>query len=71
MTSEEMTARQLVVEQVLYATTRGEIEAARAVLKRWIRSHPRDAEPLADGFALLANLEEALDSRPEPHAAKA
>jgi hypothetical protein len=60
MPNDKNIPRELLIEQVLFATTLDEIRAARAALRAWITSHPDDRLPLSDGFAMLANLEEAV-----------
>jgi hypothetical protein len=52
-------ARQVLVESILLASTADEIRAARESLSSWLADHPDDRPSLTDGYAYLANLEEA------------
>jgi hypothetical protein len=50
--------REILMEQILDATTISEIQAARQALRDWIAAHPRD-EGMSDAFEQLSLLEDA------------
>jgi hypothetical protein len=70
MSDERDRARQLLTEQVLDATTREEVRAAREALSAWIAQYPEEREWMRDGFEQLAQMEEVAEAQAaEKHSA--
>lgn len=53
-------ARERVCEQVLNANTLPEIEAAKQVLRGWMRAHPEE-QGMRDGFEQLYTIQEIIE----------
>ena len=54
-------ARERVCEQVLKADTLTEIEAAKQVLREWMKVHP-DEQGMRDGFEQLYTIQEIIEA---------
>ncbi len=57
MIADDTIQRQILLEQVLDATTLPEIHQARQTLREWITAHP-DEQGLGDAFEQLSLLED-------------
>jgi hypothetical protein len=64
MSADPSVARQILMEQILDATTISEVHAARQALRDWISAHPED-EGMSDTFEQLSLLEDAAGTAAE------